>query len=122
MNLDNLKRLASEKGRLSIVNTDDYYSSIQDSCNDDTIDDLEKQGYSVYTSAAHTEKLAQALSKLIEVVEEMSGALDDIAEFNTCEKLHPGCEKYHSYGAGWQGVAVYAQQALTRANDLIGGI
>ncbi len=104
MNLDNLKRLASEKVQEWWIKPEQKHD--EEDCiyfskprypTDDTFH---------VTEAAHTEKLAQALSKMIEVVEIQREALLAVKLF--CNDSQTTFD--------------LANEALTRANDLIGGI
>ncbi len=115
MNLDNLKRLASEKGReywVDDVLTDSPYSKAWRNSQDGEEKCI---GRAIHvTESAHAEKLAQALSKMIEVVSVMESAMWFVkSELLDQDKIynHP----LHS-------LEDRLEEALTRANDLIGGI
>ncbi len=80
MNLDNLKRLASEKGReWWLVNSKSIHAhTSEEGALNHTIRLFKKHTPIHVTEASHAEKLAQALSKMIEVVEIYENAFESI--------------------------------------------
>jgi len=59
-------------------------------------------------------KAANESARIAEQLLECIEALEKIADYSTCEELHPGCKKYKSYEDGWHGVAEYAKQTLNK--------
>lgn len=69
---------------------------------------------SCYNNLKFAALAANESAKIAEQLLECIERWEKVADYSTCEELHPGCKKYKSYEDGWHGVSEYAKQTLKK--------